>query len=426
MKTLLFSLFLFFVSYFVGAQNQLNLDYFVNRAKEHAPALLENDNLLKIGEIQNNIINAQHNAFQVNATSEVLLAPYFDNNGKAIDITTTPSADAYGYDVGITNGGLYSVQVNVTKNLFNNAITANLLFQNKIQNQALSLSSEEITHTLSKNITDAYIMAYQLQLQEAFTKEILKDLDKRLQVVALLVKRAILMESDYLLLQIDVEGKKLELQQIQNNLKVAISQLYNLSGIPVGNMETLEAPNFTHTQNPSRFFYEKKFKNDSLQIRANQGVFEGQYKPQVTAYANTGLNAVETQDIYRKFGASTGLRLTIPIYDGMQRTYNAQQSRLKEDNLAFYKEHAKVQTANNLKSIQQQVQALETSMQLLENQLKKQENILEIYKGKLVQGQISIIDYLNVIQSYKMNAYAKLQMQTNHWLLQNQYNFINW
>lgn len=424
-QLLLFAITLFTSSLMV-AQDNATLDYFVNKAKENAPVLRENGNLLKIGDIQNSIIRAQNNSFQFNATSEVLVAPYFNNNGNIIDITTTPSPTAYGYDVGITNGGLYSAQINVTKNLFNQAITENLLFQNKISNNAISLSSEEITHNIIKNITDAYVIAYQLQLQEEFTKGILKDLEIRLQVVELLVKRAILMESDYLLLQLDIEGKKLELQQIQNNIKTSINQLYSLSGTASGAIVKLVVPNFNTASIPSQFFYQKKFENDSLQIIANQRVFENQYKPQVTAYANTGLNAVEIPNIYRKFGASAGLRLTIPIYDGNQRKYNAQQSLLKEESLEFYRENSKVQIDNSIKSIEQQIQALEIAMQLLEKQLKKQENILEIYKGKLVQGQVSIVDYLNVIQNYKLNAYTKLQMQTNYWLLQSQYNFINW
>ncbi len=404
----------------------MSLNYFLQQAKLNAPILGENANLLKIGEIQKSIIIAQNTSLQVNATSEVLVAPYFNNNGKIIDITTSPSSSAFGYDAGITNGGLYSAQINVTKNLFNQAATYNLLFQNKILNKTILLTSEEITHTIVKNITDAYILAYQLQLQEEFTKEILKDLEKRLQVVKLLVKHAVLMESDYLLLQLDIEGKKLELQQIQNNLTIAINQLYSLSGTLIGVIEKLEAPNFVNATNPLHFFYQKKFKNDSLQIVANQRVFENQYKPQVTAYANTGLNAIESPNIYRKFGASIGLRLTIPIYDGKQRKYNVQQSVLKVENLKFYKGNAKVQLNNNLQTIEQQIQALDKNMMLLDKQLEKQQYILEIYKGKLVEGQISIVDYLNVLQNYKLNAYTKLQMQTNHWLLKSQYNFINW
>lgn len=115
----------------VSAQDIRELDYYLLQAKNNTPALLENRNLEQIGELQNKLIIAQNRAFQINATSEVLVAPYFDNNGKPIDITTTPSPNAFGYDVGITNGGLYSAQLNVTKNLFNQAVIDNLLFQIK-------------------------------------------------------------------------------------------------------------------------------------------------------------------------------------------------------------------------------------------------------------------------------------------------------
>lgn len=427
-KKLTFIFVFFCFCQFLYSQNTPGLDSFLENARQNAPALLENNNLQKIGKIQSDIIRAQNNAFQVNATSEVLFAPYFNNNGRFIDITTSPSKNAYGYDVGVTNGGLYSAQVNVTKNLFNQAVTDNLLFQNKIKNNAIGLSSEEIAHNLGKNITDAYVKAYQLQLQENFTKEILEDLKKRLQVLELLVKRGILQESDYLLLQLDIESKNLELRQIQNNLEVAINQLYTFSGMKLGKTDTLPEPVLVKNAelNKIKHFYERKFKNDSLQVAADQRVFENAYKPQLTAYGNTGLNAVEIPNIEHKIGLSAGLRLSIPIYDGRQRKYNARQSEFKKENLKFYKDNAKIQLENKLESIKIQISALKENKTLLGKQIKKQKNILEIYKGKLVQGQVSIVDYLNVIQNYKQNVYTQLQMQTNMWLLQSQYNFINW
>jgi len=418
--------FLFFIAITSLQAQETSLTYFVSKAKENTPTLLENDNLQKIGEIQNSIIIAQNKAFQMNATSEVLVAPYFDNNGRFIDITTAPSPKAYGYDIGITNGGLYSAQLNVTKNLFNQKMVDNLQFQNKVANNTLELSAEDIEHNLVKNVTDAYIMAYQLQLQKDFTAEILKDLENRLKVVELLVRRAVLQESDYLLLQLDIESKQLELQQIGNNLKTAINQLYSFSGTPEAETDSLPAPELTTANAPTTNFYRRKFENDSLQVAADQMVFENQYRPQLSLYGNTGLNAVEPTNIERRVGLSAGLRLTVPIYDGKQRKYNAQQSELKKENLEFYQETAKVQLENNLKSITRQMTALEENMGLIEKQLGKQRNVLEIYKGKLVQGQVSIVDYLNVIQTYKLNIQTKLQMQTNRWLLQSQYNFINW
>ena len=405
---------------------ETTLEYFISAAKENTPTLLENYNLQKGREIENEIILAQTRSWQVDATSEVLLAPYFNSNGRFIDIATTPSPRAYGYDVGITNGGLYSAQLNVTKNLLNQGMVHNLLFQNKIRKDSLALTSQEIGHNVVKNITDAYIMAYQLQLQSDFTQEILKDLENRLKVVEILVKRAVLMESDYLLLQSDVESKQMELQQVRNNLRAGIEQLYVSSGIPVAPTDSLVRPKLAVKGVTSVYFYHRRFENDSLQVAADQQVFENRYRPQLSLYGNAGLNAVALNNIDRKMGLSAGLRLSVPIYDGKQRKYNAQQSLLNEENLEFYRDNAQIQLEDNLKSIDRQLTALTDNMKLMENQLAKQKNIIEIYKGKLVQGQVSIVDYLNVVQTYKQNVQTKLQMQTNRLLLQSQYNFINW
>ncbi len=419
--------FFFLLMFFkASSQHPKGLDYFLGSAEKNNPALLENSNLQKTGTYQDNLLIAQHKSFQIYATSEVLFAPYFNNSGKAIDITSNPSGDAIGYDVGITNGGLYSAQLNVTKNLFNQSAIDNLLFQNKIKNEAINLSSAEIVHNFNKNITDLYINTYQLQLQKEFTREILNALDTRLKVVELLVKRAILMESDYLLLQLDIENKKLELLQIENNFETSIEQLHILSSNTSENMDSISKPNIALLEKPIKFNYNKRFENDSLQISADQQVLNNQYKPQLAMYANTGLNAVELNKIEHKFGASAGFRFSVPIYDGGQRRYTEIQNNYKKESLQYLRANSELKLKNQLESILRQIKSMDENLILMDQQLQNQTKILEVYKGKLVQGQVSIVDYLNVIQNYKQNVYAKLQMQTNHWLLINQYNYINW
>ena len=158
----------------------------------------------------------------------------------------------------------------------------------------------------------------------------------------------------------------------------------------------------------------------------NQKVFENQYKPQLSLYGNAGINAVEINDMYRKIGASVGVRLSIPIYDGHQREINVEQNRLRTETLRGYKRNSELQRKNNLEDLSRQISDNDLAIDLLEKQLQKYEQILDIYKGKLVQGQISIVDYLNIMQNYKMSVYTKLQAQTNHWLLQSQLNYLQW
>lgn len=449
---LLFTLlFIYVVQSNYGQDN--SLEYYLDIAQKNNPSLQENTNLQKIGEYQNQLIDAENNSFQVDVTSEVLFAPYFHNNGKFIDVTTTPSPEAYGYAEAVSNGGLYSAQLNVTRNIFNRARVENLLFQNKLKTKALKLSAEEIKHRISKLITDAYIQVYQLQRKKEITKDVISDLKNRLKVVELLVKKGILMQSDYMLLQLNIQNKELELQQIENDLTANFLQLNNAAGIKSGEFKELKEPSispqaysdfipdslsfrrdslkyrragYNATGDSVLYHYQKKFKNDSLQIAADEQVFENKYKPQLTAYGNTGLNAVELDRIAHNIGFSAGLKLTVPIYDGGQREINKLRNELKYDNLEYYKKNERIKRDNTLESLQKQMVSIEKAMEILNAQLEKQKNILEIYKAKMLQAQVSIIDYLNLVQDYKMNIETRLQMQTNLWLLQNEYNATNW
>ncbi len=402
-----------------------SLGHFLTNAEENAPGLLENANLQKIGELQMNIIEAQNRAFQVSASSEVLVAPYFNSNGRFLDVTTNPSINAIGYDVGITNGGLYSAQVNITKNIFNKTIVENLLFQNRLANGSLALGREELARNLVKNVADLYVFTYQVQLQKQFTLGVIADLEQRLLVMELLVKRGILAESDYLALLTDIGNRRLELDQLEINYQNLYTQLGNLSGVPLRDFDALSEPLIEMAPKRDTLLFERRFVLDSLQVVADQNVFENQYRPQVSVYGNSGLNAVDLNNIQRRLGLSAGLRLIVPIYDGNQKKYNRLQNQLRMDNLDAYKKYNAVQTQNDLQSLLAQIEGQRGYLEQMGEQLRMQSNLLKIYKEKMVQGQATVIDYLNLVQTYKLTAYAKLQAQTNLWLLYNQYNFTN-
>ena len=74
------------------------------------------------------------------------------------------------------------------------------------------------------------------------TKDIIDGLENRLKVMELLMKKGILMQSDYLLLELEVENKKLELQQVENNIDSNLLKLNNAVGLTVSNVIKLEEP----------------------------------------------------------------------------------------------------------------------------------------------------------------------------------------
>ena len=425
-KSFFVLLLLYGISCLRAQAQEVSLDYFLKAARQTNDTLYNSQSLQQIGQLQQQIIIAQNKLPQIDVNANVVIAPYFNNNGKVVAITTNPSASAYGYDAGITNGGLYAAQIKVTQQLFNQAIVNNLLFQQKIKNQALSLTYEEVYHNLKNNITRLYLTAYGYQLQESLNEGLIADLETRLKVIAVLVKHGILLQSDYLLVQVSIDQAKIFLEQIHTSLMESLRQLYELSVAPLPNEVKLVFPNLNSMPKRDYFFFQKRFINDSLQIESNRNVFNNKYRPQVSIFVDGGLNAVEIPHIYHRIGASTGLLFTLPIYDGHQKRINAQKIRLYQDNLLNTLKNKWVVKQNNLNSLLDQITSQNKNLGLMEQQLKNQEILRNLYKDKLAQGQVSVIDYLNVIQNYKTAENTRIQMQINLWLLQNQYEYINW
>lgn len=169
----------------VAQENSLN--YFLAAAENNNPDLLQNQNLVQVGELQTELIRAE-NDFQFSATSEVMLAPYFNSNGNFMEVTTTPSPNAYGYAEPVSNGALYSAQLNIAKNIFNRSQIQNLQFQNKISNRAIELSSEEIWHQLKTGHRRLYT-GLPAAAAERIAAGPHRRTKNRLEVVELLVKR---------------------------------------------------------------------------------------------------------------------------------------------------------------------------------------------------------------------------------------------
>jgi hypothetical protein len=52
--------------------------------------------------------------------------------------------------------------------------------------------------------------------------------------------------------------------------------------------------------------------------------------------------------------------------------------------------------------------------------------LINTNESKLLAGQISALEYIIALQEYNLTIQSKLQIETNMWLLTNQYNYLNW
>ena len=419
-------LFIFLFCIHSAFAQQHDLLFYQSQAHANNPTLKENTNLQLFNNLQNNLTLAQYNKPQVNLTADYLFAPYFSNNGKFIAITTNPDKNAYGYDVGLSNGGLYATQLNAYFPLFTGGIIKTYLKQTLIQNQLLQNNNSQLLHFLDKNISDQYIATYQLQQQESYQQKLIAMLKDRQSIVEALVLKAQMQHSDYLLLQIEIKQRQYDVQQLKINLSASFNQLNNACGIGDTTIFELLPLIILQTQPTTQLNYKLKFELDSTNILTQQQVFNTKYKPQLSAFGNTGINATNAANIPHNIGVSAGLHFVIPLYDGGQKKTVEQQNKLLLDNLHLYQNQNFITLENNLASLQQQITLTQQSVALVNSQLSSQETLLLMLKDKVVTGQISVTDYLIALQNYATSNQNKILSQTNLWLLINQYNYINW
>jgi len=411
--------------YFLHAQNK-NVTYFINEALKNNPSLIENTNLRQFYQIQNDIITAQNKKPQINFTADYLFAPFFFNYGKVISITTNPSPKAYGYNIGITNGGLYAAQVNMAIPLFNKALVKPLYEQNKIQGDISENSRKQIEQDLKKAIIDQYIITYQFLQQTTYLQKIIDQLERGKPYITALIKQGLLQQNDYLLLDIQQTTSRNDLLQLQFAYNNGIGLLKNMSAISDSTIFNLEEPVINMQPVPAEYYYAEKFRLDSLNLIAQQNVFNIKYKTQVSALASSGINAIDITNLSRNVGLSAGLHVAIPIYDGKQKQSNERQNAVLLANLQAYRNNAALLQQNNIRNVKQQIIQWQQTIELLGQQIKKQELLLDMIKDKVIKGNVTVMEYINAVQNYIVSQKDRALAYTNLLLYTNQYNYFNW
>ncbi len=412
----------FLLSEFVFGQ--YNLNYYIHKALSNSPVLKEYKNLSSNAYLQYEINKAQNSAFQVSLTGNYLYAPYFDNGGRYV--STNPGPNAIGYDASITNGGLYAAEINFQKNIFNGGLINALKEQRSIEEKSYGNKSKEEEHNLVKVITDQYLNTLQFLKLYNLSEEIDTILNNQLNLTAGMVKKGYASAQDYLLLKIELKSQQIALQQTMQNYSSGLADLNSICGITdTSNVNLLPVEIMVKpTKENSNFLLQ--YSIDSLSAANRQKVFETKYLPQVDVFFNTGLNAVELNEIQRKFGLSAGIDFSLPILDGNQRDLTRQQTILAEKSLNDYKSYVgkniRIQKSNALKRIS----SLKKNISDLKSQVKDYKELLKISESQLQNGNLSMIEYLTLLKNYIVIQKNKITTEINYQLEISNYNYWNW
>ena len=404
--------------------SQNSLDYFINKALDNSPQIKNYNNLFLINNLQKKLDEAQNSAFQIYLTGDYLFAPYFNNNGHLI--STNPDPKAIGYDVGITNGGQYSALLNVDKNIFNGPLLDALNNQRMIQDKSYENQLITEKHNLGKAVTNQYLNTLQNLEIYKLSKEIYRNLENQLKITGDLVQKGAARVHDYLLLKVETKSEKISLNQTWQSYKNGLFQLYSICGIRDTETVMIDSVNLDLTMKSDTSGFLKQYYLDSLSSSAQQNVFETKYLPQIKLFFNTGLNAVEIDNIQRRFGLSAGISLSVPILDGGQRDITRQQNLIAEKITSDFKNYASKNIYMQRRDAENRINSLKENLEDFRNQVEDYKKLLNISLNQLAKGNLSMIEYLTELRNYIDLQKNYISTEINYQLEISNYNYWNW
>lgn len=391
---------------------KINLEYYIDQANQNSPSLKDFKNQQQIALYENEKIKVSYNLPYIYGQAQWMEAPLINGTG---------------YDEAITNGGLYSAVGSVNYQLFHKPFLEATLAQSNIASTQAEWSGEYFSHGLEKDVSDLYIDCLADQQNIANIREQIRILDQQYSLSQSLAGSGILKSSDVILLSIEISKQQSMLQDLEIQLRRDLSSLNQLCGIQDTMIYEFEMPDFKkNTIPPGKSVFMRQYTLDSLQNRNQQEVYNLKYKPQVSAFADAGIQATSPEQPAKYFGFSIGLNLSIPLFDGHQKDINEKQIRIKLNTIEEYKNYFKVQHQQQLSKYKREIEISREKINIIQDQLDEYKKLMNLYKINLRTGDISVTDFLVTFRNYvdtRQNLNNAIRDQ-NHSI--NAYNYWVW
>ncbi|MCL2651904.1 MAG: TolC family protein [Candidatus Azobacteroides sp.] len=413
MKRLLTIGFLLLIAIATGLQAQTNnLSYYIDRSIENSPLLKDYQNQTIINRMDSLIQKAAYKP-QVNFSS-------IDNYPLMVK--------GYGYDEAITNGGNYSALLTVSQTIIGRGNLKERLNAYALENQSVQNAKRISEQDLKLAVTTQYITAYSILQEFLFNEEIENLLKKEDVLLKKLTENTVYKQTDYLNFQVTLQQQQLLVNQQKADYQNNIALLNYLCGIADTSFVQLETPEITLHPSPAfeNTLQYYNFQIDSLKIRNSDALIDYDYRPKLDVYADAGFNSSFAYKPYKNFGASIGLSLIVPIYDGGQRQKQHNKMKASEETRKNYLDFSRQQYRQQTEQLIQQLERTEGIIDQAQGVVKSVQTLVDAYGKQMQTGDASITDYILSINNY-LNAKHVIIQQTNNKLqIINQINYWNY
>ncbi|MEI8084786.1 MAG: TolC family protein [Paludibacter sp.] len=386
------------------------LDNYLAAGMKNSPLLKDYVNQLRSGGVDSSLVAATFKT-QVNLTSQAMIAP---------------TANNFGYDAAITNGGNFSGLVSANQTLFNKKIKSEQYKTIQLTNQSLQVTKKLSETELEKTITNQYLTAYNNYSQIHFNQLVLKLLEGEFSTLKVLVQKGIYLQTDYLNLSASIQSQKISIKQSFIQFKNELATLNYICGINDTSTVELQYPTIKleNSFNLMNSLQMEQFRIDSLKNTNQKALVDLNYRPQLSAFADAGFGAVTPVNIPYNFGTSIGLNFSMPLYDGKQRKLQYNKISIAEETRQYYKDFYQKQFSQQYIQLKEQLKLNDELIVEIKGQLTNQEQLIGLYKTEIEKGLVRFLDFLTVVNNYVSTKNNLTVAEMNRLQIMNQLNYL--
>jgi outer membrane protein TolC len=410
MKRLLLILLPLIMTVETGAQ-QSTLSYFINQAMANSPLLKNYGNQVLSNRIDSMRIRAGLGP-QLNAVSNNYYAPVI--NG-------------WGYDEIITDNANISVLLSLSKEIVSRNNRENRFRASQVLTNSL-LNEKKITEQeLKKNVTEQYINTFGAWQQLDFNRNILDLLRKEEQILKQLTENDVYRQTDYLTFLVTLQEHEYQLAQSRSSYRNELTSLYVLCGIEDTTSVSLSDPDISVSRPPdiqNSVFYQM-FINDSIRLSIESKQIDFDYKPKISIFSDAGYLSSMYYQPWRNFGASAGINLSVPVYDGRQKQMQHDKITLQEQSRDNYRTFYIKQYYQKINQLFEQLKSNRELENLLNRQVDFTRTLLDADHKLLQTGNLMVADYIIAINNYLSIKNAIVQNTIERYQIINQINYWN-
>ena len=374
------------------------------------------DDYLRIAETNSPVLKDQ--AYQRDALAldsfevRAVFGPQVNGSGQFL---YAPSGAHWGYDPAITNSGLYSAVVGAQVPLFTGGRKRAGLDPVALRGNALLLAKVGTLLDLHQRVTEQYINTYADQRTLAAVHDRVRILDEEEAVMKHLVEQGIYQQVDGMNLRVTVQAQRIAASKATALLRNDLLTLNTLCGSADTATVVLAPLNLQPPVafDPSASPGLRRFAVDSLANDIADRSVDLNYRARLNAVGDAGLNAVVIRDVPNRFGASAGLNLSVPIYDGNRRRTQHDRIALREKSRTAYQDFYADQLQLRHAQLREALAQADTLIAGTQRQSAGEEHLIELYRLELEHGLVRLTDLFLALENHARTVNDIIQTEAD-------------